>query len=652
MTGVTPGTDATKWKLFIDNSAAAAATTAANTAANAANTAATNATNATGYIADPYDATKTYAVGDYVIYNGKLYRCNTTISTAEAWTAMHWTETQVGDDVGELKSAFLNKEPINWFDKTTAINGKNFNYYGDLSTNGIMFAAYVPVSAGKYTFQVSYIDLGGNATRIHLYDANKGYLSSVNGTVIGGSTNYPIITIEIANESAKFIGISYRLNEINNFMVVKGETYPEIYSEYFDPFSELHNVTVRPEDVIGLTDTCKIVNNLHETVNDILVSYLNIFNRANINTPGYLNGGNIVGTSGVTYDYIEITHYGEYISNCVAKTLYGNAYNNCVAFYNAEKTYLRNAAITIISDNGNNSVGTFKIENDVKYIRVTIYSTNVANTAMIVFGTTLPDYYIDNGETNVSTVDFIESIKGNVLFGKTAIFDGDSICASSTDVSGNGAYAGRISVANAMIIHNYAVGGGTITSETYSGSTPKHWIVDSIDSVYNAHPDADYIILEGGTNDADVIGSIINGNTPERFGSYSMTDFSGDYDDETFCGAVELLIYKAINYWPSKKIGFVIAMKMGKTSNGYTPETNNRRAYFETIMDICDKWGIPYLNLWDNCYMNPSLDVCYDSTMRPQENVAANKMYQDGQHPAPRGYDYIAPIIGEWMKTL
>jgi len=56
-------------------------------------------------IADTYDATKTYAVGDYVIYNGKLYRCNTTISTAEAWTAGHWMQTNVGAEVGGLKSA-------------------------------------------------------------------------------------------------------------------------------------------------------------------------------------------------------------------------------------------------------------------------------------------------------------------------------------------------------------------------------------------------------------------------------------------------------------------------------------------------------------------------------------------------------------------
>ena len=46
-------------------------------------------------IADEYDATATYAVGDVCIHDGKLYQCNTAIGTAEAWTAAHWTEVQV-----------------------------------------------------------------------------------------------------------------------------------------------------------------------------------------------------------------------------------------------------------------------------------------------------------------------------------------------------------------------------------------------------------------------------------------------------------------------------------------------------------------------------------------------------------------------------
>lgn len=57
-------------------------------------------------VAAQYSSSSTYDVGDYVIYNGQLYRCTTAITTAEAWTAAHWTAAVLGDDVGELKSAF------------------------------------------------------------------------------------------------------------------------------------------------------------------------------------------------------------------------------------------------------------------------------------------------------------------------------------------------------------------------------------------------------------------------------------------------------------------------------------------------------------------------------------------------------------------
>lgn len=50
-------------------------------------------------IAADYSATKTYAVGDYVYYNGTLYRCTTAITTAEAWTVGHWTAAKLADDL-------------------------------------------------------------------------------------------------------------------------------------------------------------------------------------------------------------------------------------------------------------------------------------------------------------------------------------------------------------------------------------------------------------------------------------------------------------------------------------------------------------------------------------------------------------------------
>lgn len=55
----------------------------------------------TEIIADDFDATSTYAVGDYVVYDGKLYKCTTAVSTAGQWDANDWTETIVMDEVGQ-----------------------------------------------------------------------------------------------------------------------------------------------------------------------------------------------------------------------------------------------------------------------------------------------------------------------------------------------------------------------------------------------------------------------------------------------------------------------------------------------------------------------------------------------------------------------
>lgn len=54
-------------------------------------------------IAAEYDNTSTYAVDDYCIHDGQLYRCTTAITTAEAWTAAHWTMATVGGELTDLK---------------------------------------------------------------------------------------------------------------------------------------------------------------------------------------------------------------------------------------------------------------------------------------------------------------------------------------------------------------------------------------------------------------------------------------------------------------------------------------------------------------------------------------------------------------------
>ena len=51
-------------------------------------------------LADAYDSTATYAVGDWCIRNGKLYECITAIATAEPFDSTKWRRVAVA----ELKS--------------------------------------------------------------------------------------------------------------------------------------------------------------------------------------------------------------------------------------------------------------------------------------------------------------------------------------------------------------------------------------------------------------------------------------------------------------------------------------------------------------------------------------------------------------------
>lgn len=76
----------------------------------------TNAKLASSFVtpgtAAAYSSSATYAVGDYVFYGGTLYRCNTAITTAEAWTAAHWTQVNLGDDMSVAKYDINEDEPI------------------------------------------------------------------------------------------------------------------------------------------------------------------------------------------------------------------------------------------------------------------------------------------------------------------------------------------------------------------------------------------------------------------------------------------------------------------------------------------------------------------------------------------------------------
>ena len=53
-------------------------------------------------IAPIFSTSTAYAVGDYVIYQGLLYRC-IAAHAAGAWNASHFTQTDTGGELSDLK---------------------------------------------------------------------------------------------------------------------------------------------------------------------------------------------------------------------------------------------------------------------------------------------------------------------------------------------------------------------------------------------------------------------------------------------------------------------------------------------------------------------------------------------------------------------
>lgn len=56
-------------------------------------------------LADVYDSTKIYAVGDHCIKDGQYKVCIVPITTAEAWNSAHWADAEVSEEISDSRSA-------------------------------------------------------------------------------------------------------------------------------------------------------------------------------------------------------------------------------------------------------------------------------------------------------------------------------------------------------------------------------------------------------------------------------------------------------------------------------------------------------------------------------------------------------------------
>lgn len=242
-------------------------------------------------------------------------------------------------------------------------------------------------------------------------------------------------------------------------------------------------------------------------------------------------------------------------------------------------------------------------------------------------------YKIDLENVDVSTND----IEFNPLSNKTILFNGDSIVQSNLNSdpqivtpiapNDNRGWVARTQINNPnSICYGYGVSGTTITKRNNQNDS----ILERCVTMFTQHPNADYIILEGGINDMFLdlpIGEITDG-------------YNDTYNEYTFCGALESMFrYITLNF-KGKKCGFINIFKV--------PSCTNQKNYVPKIIDICKKWQIPMLDLYNESDLNYYLD----SIRQDYSRITELRPDGDGLHPNSNGYNLLQNKIESWIKSL
>ncbi|MBR4017498.1 MAG: SGNH/GDSL hydrolase family protein, partial [Oscillospiraceae bacterium] len=260
--------------------------------------------------------------------------------------------------------------------------------------------------------------------------------------------------------------------------------------------------------------------------------------------------------------------------------------------------------------------------------------TFTANTNSIVLhgnGWGPADIYIDNitlknsscqdlisgyGDFSIHTESGEEEkdVSGTNIYGKSVLFTGDSISWGSDQR----AWAARIGEKYEMDYINASVSGASVST------TRIYRMIDQIEA--NKTGSFDYVIMHGPTNDAwDEI----------AVGALSESFNVADYDVSTYAGALEELFYYARQYFPNAKPGYIINFRFSSSlDNGLS----DMSAYVEMAKEVCNKWSVPYLDLYNNEELTAALKV--GTTVYLPDNV----------HPNAAGYDILTPYIADWMN--
>lgn len=236
-----------------------------------------------------------------------------------------------------------------------------------------------------------------------------------------------------------------------------------------------------------------------------------------------------------------------------------------------------------------------------------------------------------------------------VLSGKKVLFVGDSIAAGWRDeVNGNytnaGGWATRIADAYGADVTLGAIAGQTLSD--IRGNEKR--IVNQIKSREGIA--YDYVILQGGFNDAMGTNEARTKESAAPIGKMADGFALEAFDASTYAGGLEEALYYARQYFPDARVGYIITYSTPlSTYGGYTAEAESMRAYYAVGKQICDKWGVAYLDLYDG---KAADGQSYSQDILKTDTTANFPGGSDCIHLNSAGYDAIYLYIAEWMAAI
>jgi lysophospholipase L1-like esterase len=243
----------------------------------------------------------------------------------------------------------------------------------------------------------------------------------------------------------------------------------------------------------------------------------------------------------------------------------------------------------------------------------------------------------------------------NISFlNKRALFLGDSIVSGSRDDENGGVWKNscdvedgrgwprRLKLEYDLDTDNLAIAAQTLVRVEGRG----HIIAQLARKKYD---DYDYVILEGGYNDAVVTHIDEKGEIVPKMGAIADGFAEASFDEKTVIGSLELLFAKTKAAFPNAKFGYVIPYETPRsTYGGITKNREKMSAFWAQLTAVCEKWQIPVLNLFSG---KTQEGISFFDLLSP-DTTACLPGNGDFTHLTTHGYDIITPHIAQWLKTL